>query len=51
MVGLVNVALVVAWLMPPATPVVAAAFIGTYLYAVVAGTVRWSKERDGERRP
>ncbi len=51
MVGLVNVALVAAWLMPPATPVVAAAFIGAYLYAFVAGAVRWPKDRGGETRP
>ena len=50
-VGMVNAALVVAWLMPPATPVVAAAFIGTYLYAFGVGAVRWSKERGGETRP
>ena len=47
MVGLVNVALVAAWLLPLVTPVVAAAFMGTYLYAFVAGTVRWPKQRDG----
>lgn len=32
-VGLVNVALVVAWLVPYALPIIAAAFIGTYLYS------------------
>jgi hypothetical protein len=51
MVGLVNVALVAAWLMPPVTPVVAASFIGTYLYAFCTGGVRWSKERRGGTRP
>lgn len=51
MVGLVNVVLVAAWLMPPVTPVVAAAFIGTYLYGLVRGAVRWPKERRGETHP
>lgn len=51
MVGLVNVALVAAWLMPAVTPFVAIAFIGTYLYAFVAGAVRWSKERGAATRP
>jgi phosphatidylserine synthase len=47
MVGLVNMALVAAWLLPPVTPVIAAAFFGTYLYSFVTGTVQWAKERDG----
>ncbi len=47
MVGLVNVALVAAWLLPAVTPVIAAAFIGTYLYSFVTGAVRWAKERSG----
>ena len=46
-VGLVNVALVAAWLMPPVTPVVAAAFIGTYLYSLATGAVRWPNEGGG----
>ncbi len=41
MVGLVNVALLAAWLVPIVTPVVAAVFIGTYMYSLVAGWVRW----------
>ena len=44
MVGLVNVALVAAWLVPMVTPVVAAAFIGTYLYAFIVGWVSWRRE-------
>ncbi len=44
MVGLVNVALVAAWLVPMVTPVVAAAFIGTYVYAFIVGWVRWQRE-------
>ena len=39
MLGLVNVALLVAWLVPITTPVVAAAFIGAYLYAFLTGVV------------
>ena len=44
MVGLVNVALVAAWLVPMVTPVVVAAFIGTYLYAFIVGWVSWRRE-------
>ena len=44
MVGLVNVALVAAWLVPMVTPVVAAAFIGTYVYAFIVGWVSWQRE-------
>ena len=33
-IGLVNVALVVAWLVPNALPIIAAAFIGSYLYSL-----------------
>jgi phosphatidylserine synthase len=44
MVGLVNVALVAAWLVPMVTPVVAAAFIGTYVYAFIVGWVSWRRE-------
>ena len=44
MLGLVNVALVAAWLVPMVTPVVAAAFIGTYVYAFIVGWVSWRRE-------
>ena len=44
MVCLVNVALVAAWLVPMVTPVVAAAFIGTYVYAFIVGWVSWQRE-------
>lgn len=50
-IGMVNVALVAAWLVPAVTPVVATAFIGTYLYAFIAGAIGWSKEGGGETRP
>ncbi len=51
MVGLVNVALVAAWLVPIFTPVVAAAFMGTYLYAFVVGLVSWRIERGAKTLP
>ena len=44
MLGLVNVALVAAWLVPMVTPVVAAAFIGTYVYSFIVGWVSWRRE-------
>jgi len=37
--GLVNVALVAAWLIPAITPIIATAFFGAYLYAFFAGTI------------
>jgi phosphatidylglycerophosphate synthase len=39
-IGLLNVALVVAWLVPYATPVIAAAFILTYVASFIWGAVR-----------
>ena len=42
-IGLVNVALVVAWLAPQATPVVAGAFGSTYLYGLMFGGYKWTK--------
>ena len=43
-IGMVNVALLVAWLLPDAAPVVAAAFGVTYLASFVVGGVRWLRE-------
>ena len=40
-VVLVNVALLIAWLVPPTAPVVAAAFLGTYLYSFAVCGTRW----------
>jgi len=40
-VTFVNVALVVAWLIPTVTPFIAAAFIITYLYSFVVGGGQW----------
>ncbi len=42
----VNVALVAAWLMPAVTPLIAMAFISTYLYSFVVGGGQWLKERE-----
>ncbi len=44
-VGLVNVALVAAWLVPVVTLPVAAAFIITYVYAFVVGGGQWLRQR------
>ena len=38
-IGLLNVALIVAWLVPFATPLIAASFILTYLYSLARGAV------------
>ena len=40
-VGLVNAALVVAWLVPVAALLAAAAFWTTYLYAFIVGGIQW----------
>ncbi len=40
-VTFVNVALVAAWLIPTATPFIAAAFITTYLYSFIVGGGQW----------
>ena len=45
-VTLVNVALVTAWLQPTVTPLIAAAFITTYLYSFIVGGGQWLKERE-----
>ncbi len=40
-IGMVNVALLVAWLLPRAAPVVAASFVVTYLASFAVGGIRW----------
>ena len=47
-IGLVNIALVVAWLVPFATPVIAAGFICTYLYSFSSGTLEWLRKSVGQ---
>ena len=44
-VALVNVSLLVAWLVPAATPIVAAAFGLTYIYGFLAGGLKWASGR------
>ena len=39
-IGLLNVVLIVAWLVPSTTPLIAAAFILTYLYSFAWGAGR-----------
>ncbi len=42
--GLVNVALVIAWLVPVTTPIVTAAFVAAYMYSFIVGSIgRWNK--------
>ncbi len=42
---LVNVALVLAWAIPPTAPFVAAAFFGTYLYSFAMSGLGWLRSR------
>ena len=44
-VALVNLALLAAWLIPTVTPLVAMAFVATYLYSFVVGGRLWIKGR------
>ena len=41
MLGLVNVSLVVAWLVPITTPIITAVFVAAYIYSFIVGTVGW----------
>ncbi|MEO1970625.1 MAG: CDP-alcohol phosphatidyltransferase family protein [Pirellulaceae bacterium] len=43
-IGMVNVALLVAWLSPNAAPIVAASFFVTYLASFVVGGIRWKNQ-------
>lgn len=42
--GLVNITLLTAWLLPVLTPVIAAAFAAAYIYAFIVGSVGWQKK-------
>jgi len=42
--GLVNVALVAAWLVPITTPIITAAFVAAYIYSFIVGSVRWQNK-------
>ncbi len=44
-IGLVNVALGVAWLLPATALPIAACFAGTYLYSLAAGARSWTRQR------
>ena len=45
-IGMVNVALLVAWLLPYAAPLIAASFGVTYLASFTAGGLRWLREEN-----
>ncbi|MEE8428562.1 MAG: CDP-alcohol phosphatidyltransferase family protein [Gammaproteobacteria bacterium] len=47
-VAFVNVALVAAWLIPAVTPLIAVAFIATYLYSFIAGGGQWLRARENK---
>ena len=51
MLGLLNVALVAAWLVPIVTPVVTAAFVAAYIYSFIAGWVGWPRRLDAKTLP
>ncbi len=44
-IGMVNVALLTAWQWPASTPVIAAAFMVTYLVSFASGAMRWRVQR------
>jgi phosphatidylserine synthase len=44
LIGMVNVALLVAWLVPSTVPVIAAAFVATYLASFATGGFFWLRE-------
>ena len=48
-IGMVNVALIMAWLLPLAAPVVAASFVVTYLSSFAVGGFRWLRTADANR--
>ena len=45
-IGMVNVVLIVAWLLPSVAPVVAASFVLTYLASFAAGGIHWLRKAD-----
>ena len=42
-IGLVNVSLLMAWLVPFTTPIIAFCFFASYLYSFTAGGIQWFK--------
>ncbi len=51
MLGLVNVALVAAWLVPIVTPVVTVVFVAAYLYSFIVGWAGWRRTLDVKSLP
>lgn len=47
-IGLVNVALLMAWLAPYLAPVIAATFVGTYFISFLKGGIGWLRIIDSE---
>ena len=43
-IGLVNVSLVIAWLIPSSVPFIAAAFLLSFLYSLINGGIKWSTQ-------
>ena len=41
LLGLINMALVVAWLVPITTPIITAAFVVAYIFSFIVGSVKW----------
>jgi phosphatidylserine synthase len=50
-IGLVNVALVLAWLVPYSAPIIAAAFVGTYFYSLLTEGFGWFTRLDAGGSP
>jgi phosphatidylserine synthase len=50
-IGLVNVALVLAWWFPTTAPIIVASFIGTYFVSFLAGGIDWLKKADSRTSP
>ncbi len=48
-IGMVNVALLLAWLLPYSAPIIAASFAVTYLYSFSTGAFRWLRTADAAR--
>jgi len=47
-IGLINVMLVVAWLLPKATRVIAACFVLSYLYSFLTSGIKWFRQAKTE---
>lgn len=50
LLGLVNVSLVVAWLVPTTTPIIAVAFVAAYINSFIVGSVGWRNKLVVETR-